>query len=462
VSGPGRVGLSHVVRELRGGFVLRPGAITIALAATAIGLATLEERITPIRAWSDFLDRIFPPEPEAAHVVLGTIAGSMITVVSVVYSILLVVLTFASTQFSPRVLVAFVEDRVSQTTLGVFVGTFTYCLLTLPAVRSQPEPFVPSIAVIVAIVLAIACLACLLYFIHHMAERIQASHVVDRVAVETERVLDKLFPRPLDGPPMPTEDIPDPIGHGVPVLATRSGYIRSVDESSLLAAARAADATVRVDRAIGHFVMEGTPLFQAEPADRATDALRTAALGAFDIGPARTMVQDVEFGILQIVDIALKAISPAVNDPTTALTCIDQLGRILVRAAMRRPPISTLRDPDGRARVVLPRTSFPRLLDVAFSQIGHYGKADVAVPLRMMRVLAELAVATRHRPYAQAIRDQARRLSDACTQGFPDADRDELNVRLAAVERAVAAASAPDEAGASSRPDRPVQSFNWP
>jgi uncharacterized membrane protein len=151
------------------------------------------------------------------------------------------------------------------------------------------------------------------------------------------------------------------------------------------------------------------------------------------------MEQDVEFGVLQIVDIALKAISPAVNDPTTALTCVDQLGRILVRAATRRPPLATLRDPDGRARVVLPRTSFPRLLEVAFSQIGHYGKADVAVPLRLMRVLADLAGATRHAPYALAIRDQARRLSADCAQGFPDADRDELNLRLAAVEQAIAA-----------------------
>ena len=303
----------------------------------------------------------------------------MITVVSVVYSILLVVLTFASTQFSPRVLVAFVEDRVSQTTLGLFVGTFTYCLLTLPAVRSQPKPFVPSIAVIVAIVLAIACLACLLYFIHHMASSIQASHVVDRVAVETERVLDALFPRPLDGPP-PAEDSPNrpargagardavglhPIGRRVEIAGGRMGRRR-----------RGCASTARSD----------ISSWRARPYSRSgrragrPTRWRAAGLRAFDIGPARTMEQDVEFGVLQIVDIALKAISPAVNDPTTALTCIDQLGRILVRAAMRRPPVSTLRDPDGRARVVLPRTSFPRLLDVAFSQIGHYGKADVAVP----------------------------------------------------------------------------------
>ena len=237
VAEPTRVGLRHVVRELRGGFVLRPGAITLVMAALALGLTNLEERITVVPAWSDLLDRIFPPEPEAAHVVLGTIAGSMITVVSVVYSILLVVLTFASTQFSPRVLVAFVEDRVSQTTLGVFVGTFTFCLLTLPAVRSQPKPFVPSVAVIVAIMLAISCLACLLYFIHHMAVSIQASHVVDRIARETERILDELFPRPLTGSP-PIEEFAKPSPAGWPYSRQRSGYIRFVNESSLLAAAR--------------------------------------------------------------------------------------------------------------------------------------------------------------------------------------------------------------------------------
>ena len=243
--------------------------------------------------------------------------------------------------------------------------------------------------------------------------------------------------------------------------APRSGYIRSVDEAGLLAAARAAGAALRVDRHIGQFVIEGTPLFEASPADRATGALRAAGLRAFDIGPARTMEQDVEFGVLQIVDIALKAISPAVNDPTTALTCIDQLGRILLRGdapaadldpARRRGP----RPGRAAAHVV------PRLLDVAFSQIGHYGKADVAVPLRLMRILAELAGATRHAPYALAIRDQARRLSVACNQGFPDADRAELAERLAAVERAVEAIPSLDGAGLTPGRERPDQSFNCP
>jgi len=436
VSEPGRVGLWHVVRELRGGFVLRPAAITLAMAALALLLSYLDERVTAVKAWGDLLDRIFPPEPAAAHVVLGTIAGSMITVVSVVYSILLVVLTFASAQFSPRVLVAFVEDRVSQTTLGMFIGTFTYCLLTLPAIRSRPTPFVPSIAVIVSIVLAIACLACLLYFIHHIAMSIQASHIVDRIARETERVLDALFPNTLAG--RLRDEITEPSSQGKPILAVSSGYIRTIDELSLLTAARTHDTLLRVDRYIGQFVMAGTPILEVFPADRAADVLRDGCLRAFHLGPARTMEQDIEFGILQIVDIALKAISPAVNDPTTALTCVDQLGRILVRAALREPPSPFLRDRDGRVRVVLRRTSFPRLLEVAFTQIGHYGRADVAVPLRMMRVLGELAGATPCVSHVLAVRDQARRMAAACGEGFPEADREQLDDRLASVEHVAA------------------------
>jgi len=432
---------SRIVRELQGGFVLRPGAITVALAVLAIGLSALEKRVSAVKVWSDLLDRLFPPEPAAAYIVLGTIAGSMISVVSVVYSILLVVLTFASAQFSPRVLVAFVEDRVSQTTLGVFIGTFSYCLLTLPAIRSQPTPFVPSVAVIGAMILAIACLACLLYFIHHIAVSIQASTIVDRIARETERIIDQVLPRPLvstrDGA---TDEAAARLSGGnTPVLASVSGYIQSIDEPRLLATAQAYNTILRVERYIGQFVAAGTPVVGIFSTGEPPAGLQAATLQAFAIGPARTMDQDAEFGVLQIVDIALKAMSPAINDPTTALTCIDQLGRLMVRAAGREPAPTTLRDAYGRVKVVLQRTAYPRLLDVAFSQIRHYGRTDVAVPLRLMRVLGELAVASRHPPYAAATREQAVRLAAACAQTFPEEEQALLAIRLEAVERAVAA-----------------------
>ena len=313
-----RVGPWQVVRELRGGFVFRPAAITLALAALALGLCWLEERVTAAKAWNDFLDRLFPPEPEAAHIVLGTIAGSMITVVSVVYSIPLVVLTFALRPSSrPRVLVAFVEDRVSQTTLGVFIGTFTYCLLTLPGrSRSQLKPFVPSVAVIVAIVLAISCLACLLYFIHHIALSIQASHVVDRVARETERILDDVLPSP--HAELPADASPEPIPRGEPVLAVVSGYIRAIDEASLLGVKAGPQRRApgrSVDRAVrrGGYAAPGglAPVARRLSSEPPADAPSMPA----PPGPWSGTSSWVSF---QIGISPLKAISPAVNDPTTA------------------------------------------------------------------------------------------------------------------------------------------------
>ena len=435
-----------------------PGVIALVLGCAAVGLSEAEQRITAVKAWSDVLDRIFPPEPEAARVVLGTIAGSMITVVSVVYSILLVALTFTSAQFSPRVLVAFVEDRVSQTTLGLFVGTFAYCLLTLPAIRGGSNPFVPSMATVGAMVLAIACLACLLYFIHHIAESIQAAHIVDRIARETEATLDLIFPSPLSGVAGRVgDDLGGELGAFSPtnlVTSSTCGYIRAIDEGALLATARTHRVKLRVDRSIGQFVSQGTLILEVSGQGRVSATLEADCRRAFDIGPVRTMEQDVEFGVLQIVDIALKAISPAVNDPTTATTCVDQLGRVLMRASLRSPPDPILRDPDGSARVILRRTSFPRLLEIAFSQIRHYGKTDVAVPLRLMRVLGELAAASKHTPHADAILDQARRLAAACERGFPDDDRAELDERLGIVERfALATASSTMATQAQSKID---------
>ena len=264
MSEPIRVGLWHVVRELRGGFVLRPGAITLALAALAVGLSAAEERITAVQVWSDFLDRIFPPEPEAAHVVLGTIAGSMITVVSVVYSILLVVLTFASTQFSPRVLVAFVEDRVSQTTLGS-LHRHVHLLPADPAGGPEPAktlrpldrgdrrhhagdrlPGLPA----------------LLHPPHGLVDPGQPRRGPDR---PRDGARSSTSSSPVPSTDFSAEEFPNPIPGATPVLATRSGYIRSIDESSLLAAARASDAAMRIDRYIGQFVMEGTPVLEVSP-----------------------------------------------------------------------------------------------------------------------------------------------------------------------------------------------------
>ena len=292
--------------------------------------------------------------------------------------------------------------------------------------------------------LAIACMACLLYFIHHIAESIQAGHIVDRIARETERTLDQVFPRALDDVPPGLE--PEPIPPGTPVLVVRlrlhPGRRRGGPAGDGPGARRRPCASTAPS---GSSSRRGRRSSTSRPPGTSTAALEAACRRAFDIGPVRTMEQDVEFGVLQIVDIALKAISPAVNDPTTATTCVDQLGRILLRASLRSPPDPVLRDPDGRARVVLRADLLPpparrRVQPDPPLRQGRRGRApaDDARPGRAGRRVADTP------PTAAAILDQARRLAAACERGFPDDDRAELDERLAAVERSAAASMASD------------------
>ncbi len=407
----------------------RPALILGALAALAVALPYAEERTELVRAVGRRLGWAVPAEPAAVQVVLGTIAGSVMTVVSIVYSVLIVALSLASMQFSPRILAGYMRDRTSQRILGLFIGTFTYCLLVLRSTHSVPEPFVPAVSVFGALVLALACLGSLLFFVHHMAKAIQANHIVDRIAKETEEVIDAVLPphpaRAPEAPPRP----PETPAHVV--RATESGYVQLLAVTDLAGIARARGVTLHVVRGMGQFVPENGVLVVADgPLD---DGARAACRGAFDLGPVRTMQDDLEFGIRQIVDIALKAISPAVNDPSTAVTCIDHLSRLLGRMARRGDPERVRCDgATEEPLVVLPPAGFTRALDVALNQIRQYGKGDVAVLLRLARALADVADMAERPAHRAALARHVAMIRTASAPLSPD-DREELDRRLGAL-----------------------------
>src|SRR5580658_7286708 len=182
--------------SLRGGFLVRPLLISIALGVFGAVLSSLEETDPLLSAWVPTV--LFPShaDPQVAQVVLATIAASIMTVVSIVFAILLITLTLASMQFSPRILLSFVKDRVTQWTLGIFLGTFAYCMAALPAARSLPHPFAPVATVTGAMLLALICVAWLIFFIHHISQAISVNHIVDRIARETEGVINDIMPDP--------------------------------------------------------------------------------------------------------------------------------------------------------------------------------------------------------------------------------------------------------------------------
>src|ERR1700678_3825192 len=186
--------------NLRGGFLVRPMAIALTLVCAEALLSSIEETAPALGArYAD---------PQVAQIILAGIAASIMTVVSIVFAILLMSLTLASMQFSPRIIISFSRDRVTQWTLGIFLGTFCYCMAALPSARSLPRPETPWLTVMGAMALALVCVAWLLFFIHHISHAISVSHIVDRIASETEAVIRDVMPKPrrqihLAAPPVP-------------------------------------------------------------------------------------------------------------------------------------------------------------------------------------------------------------------------------------------------------------------
>jgi len=416
---------------LRGGFLIRPLVIAVLLGVAGAVLSETEEVIPAIGAWLPAT--LFPSrqDPQVAQAILSGIATSIMTVVSIVFAILLMTLTLASTQFSPRILVSFVRDRTTQWTLGVFLGTFSYCMAALPAARSLPHPFVPVATTTGAMLLALVCVGWLIFFINHISQAISVNHIVDRIARETELIIDDFMPDPR-APFMRSEGIElHGSKDGLPVLSQLSGYIRYLDIRQLFQLAKDYRVHIRVVRRVGHFVPAGVPLLTASPGERITAERSERLLAAFDIGPTRTMQQDVEFGVIQIVDIALRAISPAVNDPSTAISCIDQLSRILIRWLSRASAASYFYSPPHVLRLIVPWITLDGLLDTAFEQIRHYAAGDVAVSLRLLRAFTDIASTTDRLDVHHNLLERAQRVIAGCTGHLTETDLAALQQRIA-------------------------------
>jgi uncharacterized membrane protein len=347
---------------------------------------------------------------DGARGVLFAIAGTTLSVLGVVFSLTIVVLQIASAQFTPRVMRNLTGDRGTQVVLGVFLGTFTYALLVLRAVRSPGEDgggagFVPVTAVAVAIVLALVSIAFMIYTINHVARSVQVAVIIKRVTYDTLDLLDEPLAGEIDVPHDPDQaEATLPAEPGETIATHGDGYLEAIDAEALLAAAEMRGLVVQTEAPVGSFLLSGAPLATVWLRGAVDADLAERLRSAFVLGPERTRQQDVELGIRQLADIAVRALSPAINDPTTATSCIDRLGQLLVRAASR-DETEVVTGPGG-GRVVLRGSPFARLSDVAFTQIRHYGAGDAIVATHLMTTLGE--VAARVSPTQQEpLREQA-------------------------------------------------------
>jgi len=414
----------------------------IVAASVALALALVEADSAVSDRWLAQWPRLFGATPEGARQLLATIAGSMMTVMGVTFSMTLVALALASSQYTSRILRNFMRSRVTQSTLGIFAGIFVYCLIVLHTIRSgvAEAVFVPGLALFFAFVLALGGIGVLIYFIHHIASSIQASSIIASVGEETIAAIDRLFPEKLGHV---TDDEMDQVPQSLddrawyPIPAKTDGYIQDVDGAALLRLARDKKAVVRMERGIGEFVVQDTALASLA-LEGLPDQETIAALNAsYTISSHRSVEQDPAFGVRQIVDIALKALSPGVNDTSTAVMCVDYLTAILARLATRKFP--ALRRYDGdELRVIAMAPTFESLLSSAFDQIRRNAEGNVAVMSRMLGALDAIASLTDRPRRRLALREQVQRIAELADRTIDSAhDRARLEARLMRVRKAL-------------------------
>jgi uncharacterized membrane protein len=419
--------------------------IVLSFVFVAFDRALIERRGAALSGW----EWIFSGGADGARTVLSTIASSIITVAGVAYSITIAALVLASTQFGPRLLRNFLEDRVSQWVLGSFVGTFLFCALVLRTVRSESDGgiFVPQLSVSCAIVLTIACLLLLVYFFHHVAMSIQAPAIVAGVSRELHGHIDRIFPRgvgrgePRDASVVPGSELPsDYQERSLAVLSTEYGYLQAVDIERLFNAARADDCVVILGFRPGDFVAQDAPLARVYPRERAGEKWEKRVREAFYVGVGRTPFQDIEFGVNQLVEVACRALSPAINDPFTAMACLDHLGSALVHLLQVKLPSPHRYDEDDRLRLVAERISFEGLCDAAFNMIRQYGQNSASVMIRLLETIAAVAPHADEPHEKHALRHHAEMSLRDCCAVLPDErDRADVQERYAQVLAALEA-----------------------
>ena len=397
--------------------------------------------------WIDSLNRFYPNKPEGARALLSTVAGSMITVAGVVFSITMVALTLASSQFGPRLLVNFMRDRGNQVVLGTFISTFVYCLLVLRTIRSGEDTlFVPQLAVTFALIMTIASIIVLIYFIHHASISIQAANVIANVGHDLERTIERVFPEKIDIEKSDSwsrlrilGDIPSNFEKGFGILPVpRTGYIQAIDYNGLIKTATERGVIIKIKRRPGRYVIQQNKLAEVWPSEKLNEELVRTITSRFIIGRDRTAEQDPEFAFDQLVEIALRALSPGINDPFTAITCVDRLGSALCQLAQREFPSNYLYNNENKLCVITDPISFSDVTDAAFNQIRQYGRSSAGVTIRLLEIIANIATCVKRDEDRQALIRHAEMIMRGSEVGLPEhLDRKDVKERYQIAVRAL-------------------------
>jgi len=332
----------------------------------------------------------------SARSILSTISGAMIGVAGTVFSVTLVVLTLASSQFGPRLIKNFMYIKINQVVLGSYVSTYLYCLLILNSVKESADyTFIPSISIFVAILAAIANIILLIVFIHQIAISIQADKVISDISGSISKQVKEIFPEYMGDETEDEQEIniaaeTSNYTKRISLTSPKNGYIQYIDTEVLMNIVVEEDLILELYHRPGSFMVEGLELGVVySKVDWKENALKDL-LDQFVIGNTKTAQQDLEFSIHQMVEIAARALSPGVNDPYTAVTCIDNLSATMCYLAKAKFPSKYRFDDDGNLRIVADALEFEGVLDAAFNQIRQFSGGSAAVIIRLMEALSTI------------------------------------------------------------------------
>ncbi|MDU0352977.1 DUF2254 domain-containing protein [Paraglaciecola aquimarina] len=388
---------------------------------------------------------LFGADVDAMRSLLGTIAASMITVTSIAFSITIVALTLASSQFGPRLLRNFMMDRGTQIVLGAFISNFLFCILVFCAISFQkPYDFTPSLSVATAIFMTFVSVAILIYFIHHVAKSIQADVVIDQVYRELQTNINNLFPSHQQ-PSNPdvqafceTAEQAHEFQHKV--LSNSDGYVQTLDIEQLVCLATQHGWLIKCFYSPGDFIVKGTVVAHINanasiPAELADKVLQQMSLGAY-----RTPVQDPEFAIHQLVEIALRALSPGINDPYTAITCVDKLSAVLCELTNKTFPAKVHFDDQGIFRLESKQLSFTSIAEAAFDQIRQQAKLNLAVSIRLLESLHRLSGCAQTESQCEFVLQQTQMIEQQQnTHDLAKGDLQEINSRVSKIKKVLKA-----------------------
>ncbi|REG82246.1 DUF2254 domain-containing protein [Marinomonas pollencensis] len=363
---------------------------------------------------------------------LTTIASSVMTVVSITFSITIVALTNASSQFGPRLIRNFMEDISTQVVLGVFISLFVYCLILTRMTDSFAEPsFLPGLSIAGAAMMTLFGIFLLIYFIHHVAQNLQSDHIIDNVYSELQNSIKKIFDQQKERESTTTDDHM-PVKRTLPLRlkSPQCGYVQAINYDQLSVLMSQLDGYIEVLVAPGDFVVKRKITMLSSITDLSTDDEKSLH-DCFTFGSKRTPIQDPEFAVDQLVEIALRALSPGINDPYSSIACVDKLTAMICDLTQETFPQGVTFDNGGAKRIDYKATTFEGLANTAYDQIRQYSQNCLAVCLRQLEGLACIAEQARNPSHWAFVRHQKHMIEHGLKQqNFIDLDREKINSRL--------------------------------